>query len=304
MSDSSGFDRSVAGSDTDGLVQPLVLIVLSVLGSYAIANAVDPMREYLSMTFDLAESSAGAWWLAQTILAEAPLLVLLLVAIATISAIRNGGLLLSCVLPTALLQGMAVAFFGLQSGLLEVAEPSLPVGIVTGAVGWMLGTGITMTTNRFSDHLGDGLLLVLFGRWNDQRRIATLLGSIVLLLLAGYAIASGARILPTYLERTVGLRQRSIQYFLEIYLVRAPLVVVFLLGVAAVNAVRGGGVVTSGGLPTALLLGMGFAVFGFPPKLLNVFYQAIPAGILLGVLGWLLGIGAVQIHRSRHSITP
>jgi hypothetical protein len=107
--------------------------------------------------------------------------------------------------------------------------------------------------------------------------------------------------MPTYLERTVGLRERSIQFFLELYLVRAPLVVGFLLATAAGNAVRGDNVVTSAALPTALLLGMGFAVFGFPPKLLNVFYQAVPAGVLLGILGWLLGVGAVRIRRARHS---
>lgn len=295
----AGFEvaRRLRDGDSKGPAGSLLWLMVSIVGSYAIANAVYPMREYLSMTFDLAETGTGAWWLVQTVLAEAPLLVLLLVAIATVTATRNGGLLWSCVLPIALLQGMSMALFGLQSGILEGLESSLPVGIVTGIVGWMLGMGITATTNRSSHELRT----VLLGRWDDQRRIGTLLGSVVLLLLAGYAIVNGARLMPVYIERTIELRQRSVQYFLEMYLVREPLVVVFLLGAAAANAVRGGNVVTSGALPTALLLGIGFAVFGFPPKLLNVFYQAVPAGILLGLLGWLLGAGAVRIRHSRHS---
>lgn len=294
MNDDPGSDPPVSGNDRGDFVQMLVLIVGSVVGSYAVASAVDPTTEYLSITFGLAETSAGAWWLVRTVAAEAPLLVLLLIAIATITQTRNGGLLWSCALPTALLLGMSVGLFGLQSGLSDVLEPSLPMGILAGVVGWTLGMGITATTDRSSDDLRTALL----GRWDDRRRIATLLGSGVVLLVAGYAIVNGARLMPTYIERTIGLRERSIQFFLELYLVRAPLAVLFLLGVATANAVRGGNVVTSAALPTALLLGMGFAVFGFPPKLLNVFYQAIPAGILLGVIGWLMGIGVIKIHRA------
>lgn len=299
MADSSRWTHPLSGDEGTGVLEPLLAALALTVGSYAIANAASLLTEYLSMTFGLAETSAGAWWLVQTIATEAPLLVLLLIAIATITETRNGGLLWSCLLPIALLQGMSVGVFGLQSGLMEVLEPSLPVGTVTGVVGWILGMGITATTDRASDDLRTSLL----GRWDDQRRIATLLGSGVLLLLAGYAIVNGAQLMTVYLERTIGLRERSIQFLLELYLVRAPLVIVFLLGTAAANAVRGDNVVTSSAFPTALFLGMGFAVFGFPPKLLNVFYQAVPAGILLGILGWLLGIGAVRIHRARHSVT-
>lgn len=297
MSSDSSLDRLVSTRNT--VVQSFTLILCFLIGSYAIANAVDPMREYLSMTFGLAETSGGAWRLVQAVVVEAPLLVLLLTAISTVTATRNGGLLWSCVLPTALLQGMAVALFGLNSGLLEVVEPTLPIGIITGVVGWMLGMGITATTNRSSNELST----VLVGRWNDQRKIVSLLGSVVLQFLIGHSIVNGAQLMTVYLERTVGLRQRSVQYFLELYLLRAPLVIVFLLGVATANAIRGGNVVTSGALPTALLLGMAFATFGFPPMLRNVFYQAVPAGILLGVLGWLVGIGTLRIHRARHSTT-
>jgi len=300
MNDDSGSDPPVSGNDRDDFVQILGLFVVSMGGSYAVARAVDPMTEYLSMTFGLAETSAGAWWLVRTVTAEAPLLVILLIAVATVTETRNEGLVWGCILPTALLLGMSVGLFGLQSGILAVLEPSLPTGILSGVVGWMLGMGITATTDRFSDDLRTALL----GRWDDQRRLATLLGSGVLLLVAGYAIVNGAQLMTVYIERTIGLRERSLQFFLELYLVRAPLVVVFLLATAAGNALRGGNVVTSVALPTTLFLGMGFAVFGFPPKLLNVFYQAVPAGILLGILGWLLGLGAVRVQRTRHSVAP
>ncbi|WP_157971740.1 hypothetical protein [Halorussus litoreus] len=278
-------------------VQSLVLIILCLIGSFAITNAVVPTREYLSMTFSFAETRAGGWWLIQTVLAEATFLVLFLIAIATVTAIRNGGLLWCCTLTTALPQGMAVALFGLDSSLLEMVEPSVPVGVVTGIVGWTLGAGITVVTNRSSDDLR----MVVSGQWTDQRRIGALLGSFVVLLFTGYVVVTGAELMTVYLERTVGRPRSGIVFFLELYLVRAPLVVVFLLGIGAGNAVRGGDVVTSSALPTAILLGMAFATFGFPPLLLNVFYQGVPAGILLGALGWSVGIGAVKLYHTRRS---
>lgn len=295
MGSISHFFRHSSRTDRSDLARTVTLILFSLLGSYAIANAVDPMRSYLSATFGLAETGRGAWWIVRTTSEASPLFVVLLLAIAAVTATRNGGLLWSCVLPTTLLHGMAVAIFGLESGLLEVVEPSVPLGIVTGTVGWLVARGL----RRGRDRSSNGLQAVLFGRWNDQRRIGTLLGSVVLLLFTGYAVVAGAELMTVYLERTIGRPRSGILFFLELYLVRAPLVVVFLLGIGAGNAVRGGDVVTSSALPTAILLGMAFATFGFPPLLLNVFYQGVPAGILLGAVGWLAGIGAVKLYHNR-----
>jgi hypothetical protein len=148
MADSS---LPLSGTERTGVLEPLLAALALTVGSYAIASAESLLTEYLSMTFGLAETTAGAWWLVRTVVAEAPLLVLLLVAMATAAETRDGGLLASCVLPTALLQGMSVGLFGSQSGVLAVLEPSLPLGVATGVVGWLLGMGITATTDRSSD---------------------------------------------------------------------------------------------------------------------------------------------------------
>lgn len=297
MESISHFFRRGSPSERNDFAREFTLILFALLGSYAIANAVDPMRSYLSATFGLAETGRGAWWVVRTTSEAAPLLVGLLLAIAAVTATRNGGFLWSCALPTALLQGMAVAIFGLESGLVAVIEPSVPLGIATGTAGWLVVRGLRTGRNQSSN----GLRAVLFGRWNDRRRLGTLLGSVVLLLVTGYVVVTGAELMTAYFERTIGRPRSGIPFFLELSLGRAPLVVVFLLGLGAGNAIRGGDVVTSSALPTAILLGMAFATFGFPPLLLNVFYQGVPAGILLGALGWLAGIGAVRLYRARRS---
>lgn len=284
-----------------GPVEALALILVALLGSYAIANAVYPMAEYLSTTFELAETRAGAWWFVRATIAEAPLLILFLVGIATVATARNRGLIASCALTTALLQGMAVALFGIPSEFVELVEPSLPTGLLTALVGWALGTGLSLAIDDFPDEP----TAVVVGNRNGREDLAELAGGAFFLFFGGYAVVRGVQMMTAYLDRVIGQPDGGVLFFLELYLFDAPLVLLFLLGVAIANATREGRILTRGGvllvscaLPTALLLGMGFAEFGFPPKLRNVFYQAIPAGIAVGALGWLLGVGAMRVRHS------
>jgi hypothetical protein len=275
-------------------VETLAWSLVALLGSYAVANATYPMSEYLSETFGLAETGAGARWLVRAVVGEAPLLVLLLLGVAMVAATRRRGLIASCALTVALLQGMAVALFGIPAEFSAVVEPSVPAGLVTGVVGWALGSGLSWAI----DGSPNKPTALLIGKWNDREAVAEVVGGVLALFGGGFAVVRGVQLMITYLDRTVRTSDGGVLFFLELTLFDAPMVGLFLLGVAAANAVRGGGILTSCTLSTVSLLGMGFAEFGFPPKLMNVFNQAVPAGIVLGSLGWLLGVGVLRVRRS------
>ena len=279
-----------------GPVEALAWSLVALLGSYAVANATYSMREYLAETFGLAETGAGAWWLVRAVVGEAPLLVLLLLGVSAVAATRRRGLIGSCALTVAILQGMALALFGIPAEFSAVVESSVPAGLVTGVVGWALGAGLSWAL----DGSPNKPTALLIGKWNDREAVAEVVGGVLVLFGGGFAVVRGVQLMTAYLDRTVRSSSGGVLFFLELTLFDAPVVGLFLLGVAAATAVRRGGILVSCTLSTASLLGMGFAEFGFPPKLLNVFYQAVPAGIVLGALGWLLGVGVLRVRRSTH----
>ena len=294
MTDSSRSTFGERDSEWRGPVEALAWSLVALLGSYAVASATYPMREYLAETFGLAETGAGAWWLVRAVVGEAPLLVLLLLGVATVAATRGHGLAASCALTVALLQGMAVALFGVPAEFPAVVVPSVPAGLVTGVVGWALGSGLSWAI----DGSPNKPTALLIGKWNDRETAAEVVGGVLALFGGGYAVVRGVQLMTAYLDRTVRSSSGGVLFFLELALFDAPMVGLFLLGVAAATAVRGGGILTSCTLSTVSLLGMGFAEFGFPPKLLNVFYQAVPAGIVVGALGWLLSVSVRRVRRS------
>lgn len=131
---------------------------------------------------------------------------------------------------------------------------------------------------------------LLFGDRGTARGMARSLTSIVLVLLSGYAVLRGRDAMMAFLDVTIDLGVSSTDLLLlEILVTQAPLFTVLLVSLAAVRSYRNGGLIVSSLLPTALLLGMGFAIFGFPPKLRNVVEPSVPIGLVLGVAGWLLG---------------
>lgn len=137
----------------------------------------------------------------------------------------------------------------------------------------------------------------LFENASDSRRYATTLAGVVGLLVTGYAVVHGAQVMRAFggLTVSVGVNEAWAFEFLRLYVTRAPVLTLLLLGIPALNVLRGGSVVLSPLLPAALLLGMAMAIYGVPPKLLNVPEPAAVAGLVLGLVGTGVGIAGREV---------
>lgn len=142
----------------------------------------------------------------------------------------------------------------------------------------------------------------LFTDRKNAWKIARSVTSIVIVLLSGYAILRGRDAMMFFLEVTINQGVSSTDFqLLGILVTQAPLFAILLVSLAGIGAYRNGGIVVSSLLPPALLLGMGFAIFGFPPKLRNVVEPSIPIGLIFGVVGWLLGRAGRHAFKSQDS---
>ena len=71
----------------------------------------------------------------------------------------------------------------------------------------------------------------------------------------------------TFLELTFdfGMSWAGVWLFIETYFRQMSVFILFLITIAGVATHRNRGLLVSMSLSMALLLGMGFAIFGFPP---------------------------------------
>ena len=130
--------RSGSGYPIVHLLYPALLV----LGAYGIVRGEQVFKTYLNLTVELGTSEAGVWLFLEVFVSQAPSLTIVLLGLAGYNAYRNGGLLGSCLLPTAVMTGMSLGVYGIPPMLTNVVEPAIPGGVILGIVGWMLGIGV------------------------------------------------------------------------------------------------------------------------------------------------------------------
>ena len=144
---------------------------------------------------------------------------------------------------------------------------------------------------------------------SDSKSVLRSVGAVFFILLGGYGAVTGTQAMRAFLQLTFdfGMSRAGVWLFIETYFRQAPVFTLFLIGIAGVAAYRNKGLFVSMLLPMALLLGMGFALFGFPPKWMSFFEPAIPvessSASLGGALAWVEDIWKIELTDSQTMIS-
>ncbi|KZN26053.1 hypothetical protein A4G99_23540 [Haladaptatus sp. R4] len=143
---------------------------------------------------------------------------------------------------------------------------------------------------------------LVLGHYSDQQKILRAIAFVIVILLGSYAIVKGAQSMKVFYKMTVDLGTGAVglNTWFEFFTKDAPLLTIALICLAAGNAYRGGGILMSCVLTSALIIGMVFAIFGNPPVIMNVADIAYFAAPIYGILGWFLGY-SMRILQSQYT---